>query len=315
MPNQQPATCPYVTGNTITLRLDTPCTQQPTTITGQITQVFEPFTLSSAMVIILDYPSLGLGGEVALKLFDRRFATQFREDEDIEPWTLDIETQYLDYIRNGSAAAFIRKLDSDSTVDGDDGEEDEEEEGTWTTSQNEAYLHHRMRNLYETEVEVYHALKEIQGKHVPRLYACVTVAGSANEYTDIPGVLLQYVRGFQLRDIAAHAPRDAWQGVCEEAISIVHRVGEKGVLNKDVKTRSFIVSGDAGEGFRVFMIDFALCRLRREYRDDEDWWWWKALQDEEGAVGFLMQKYLKGGFVYRRSELYEKLDLEFKSEG
>lgn len=60
--------------------------------------------------------------------------------------------------------------------------------------------------------------------------------------------------------------------------------------------------------FKVFMIDFALCRFRREYKTDNDWRECKAHEDEEGAVGFVMQKYLQGGFVYHRSALYEKLD-------
>lgn len=62
------------------------------------------------------------------------------------------------------------------------------------------------------------------------------------------------------------------------------------------------------------MIDFALCKFRRKYGDEEDWREWKAIQDEEGAVGFVTQRYLGGGFVYRRSDTYRKLDEEFKSD-
>lgn len=34
-------------------------------------------------------------------------------------------------------------------------------------------------------------------------------------------------------------------------------------------------------------------------------------EDEEGAVGFVMQRYLEGGFFYHQSALYEKLDEDY----
>lgn len=60
-----------------------------------------------------------------------------------------------------------------------------------------------MQGLYETEVDIYNTLKGIQGKDIPRLFACVTVPGpdissrdtSATKYIDIPGILLQYIPG------------------------------------------------------------------------------------------------------------------------
>ena len=63
------------------------------------------------------------------------------------------------------------------------------------------------------------------------------------------------------------------------------------------------------------MKDFALCDFRREFEDEEDWRQSQAHQDEEGAVGYVMQRYLKGGFVYQRSALYERLDQDFMMEG
>jgi hypothetical protein len=38
------------------------------------------------------------------------------------------------------------------------------------------------------------------------------------------------------------------------------------------------------------MINFALCSFRREYGDENDWREWKAIRNEEGAVGFVMQR-------------------------
>ncbi|KAJ5378539.1 hypothetical protein N7509_011658 [Penicillium cosmopolitanum] len=54
------------------------------------------------------------------------------------------------------------------------------------------------------------------------------------------------------------------------------------------------------------MIDFALCSFRKDYADDTDWSEWKAMQDEEGAIGLIMQDRLEGGFIYSRSNRYKK---------
>lgn len=43
------------------------------------------------MVVRLDHPELASEGDMVLKLFDRRFATQLRENELICPWTVPLE--------------------------------------------------------------------------------------------------------------------------------------------------------------------------------------------------------------------------------
>ncbi|KAJ5197515.1 hypothetical protein N7449_007994 [Penicillium cf. viridicatum] len=54
---------------------------------ARIIKLFEPFTLSSVMVVRIACSDLALEGDMALKLFDRRFATQLRKDEKLRPWT------------------------------------------------------------------------------------------------------------------------------------------------------------------------------------------------------------------------------------
>jgi hypothetical protein len=62
------------------------------------------------------------------------------------------------------------------------------------------------------------------------------------------------------------------------------------------------------------MIDFALATLREEVQSEGEWRELKATQYEEGAVGYLLQSYHHPNFVYRRSEEYNQLDTDFKSE-
>lgn len=118
-----------------------------------------------------------------------------------------------------------------------------------------------------------------------------------------------------MTDIALHAPREDWQQICEEAIQIVNRIGDRDIRNEDIKTRSFIVRKDPNtEQFKVFMIDFGACVLRRPDEDDDEWREWKAMQDEEGAIGMVMQSKLDGGFKYTRTPESEKLLDEFQRE-
>lgn len=167
----------------------------------------------------------------------------------------------------------------------------------------------------------YKRLKDIQGRDVPLFLGRVTMPGyssqsmAVSKYVDCPGILLQYIEGFPLTDPASYAPKETWQNICEDAIRIVNIIGDRDTLNEDVKPRNFIVHKEpVGSHFKVFMIDFALCKFRRQDQDEQDWREWKAMQDEEGAVGYVMQRYLTGGFIYHRSARYLKLDEEFKME-
>ena len=104
-------------GNTITVQLE----PHKESIAALITHVFEPFTLSCVMVVRL-FQKEGLGNPTVLKLFDRRFASQLREEAEVEPWTMESEAQYHRFIQNGSAAEFITSFDEDYMS------EDEEED-------------------------------------------------------------------------------------------------------------------------------------------------------------------------------------------
>ncbi|KAI9690112.1 MAG: hypothetical protein M1822_009073 [Bathelium mastoideum] len=165
----------------------------------------------------------------------------------------------------------------------------------------------------------------MEGLTIPRLSAVVRLGSSSacapsthtplNVYLDCPGILLEYIEGFPLTDIALHAPREDWQQICEDAIQIINRIGDRHIRNEDVKTRSFIVRKDPqSEKFRVCMVDFGSCVLRKPDESDDEWREWKAMQDEEGAIGLVMQRQLDGGFKYTRSPESKQLMDEFQGE-
>ncbi|CAG8210363.1 unnamed protein product [Penicillium nalgiovense] len=236
------------------------------------------------MVVRLASSSLALEGDVILKLFDRYFATTIREEREICPRTSDIEKEYHQFILDGGASKLFTELKANSELAEQEGDD-------WNDLQLEAYLHHVMLGLYETEVEVYNTLKDSQGNDIPRLFACVTVPHSTceqtipvSQYVDVPGTLLQYIVGVSLSDTAMHAPMECWQSICEDAIRIIHLIGDRGILNEDVKPRNCVLHKNMDNGFKVFMIDFALCHFRKEYQDGTDWMKWKAMEDEEARL-------------------------------
>ncbi|KAJ5378538.1 hypothetical protein N7509_011657 [Penicillium cosmopolitanum] len=185
---------------------------------------------------------------MVLKPFDGRFATELRKAEKLRPWTSDIETHYHQFVLDGGASDFITELNNNNNNNNGDIAQQCE---TWNTSQDEAYLHDYLSDLNETEVQVYDALRDLQRHDVRQLVACVKMQGFSltdpkpvSELIDVSGILLQFIKGFPLSDIAHYTQREQWQSICEETIQILHRIGDRGVLNEDVQTRSFIVQKD-----------------------------------------------------------------------
>jgi tRNA A-37 threonylcarbamoyl transferase component Bud32 len=97
-------------------------------------------------------------------------------------------------------------------------------------------------------------------------------------YDDCPEILLRYIEGFPLHDIAEFAPKTTWQKTCEDAIRIVGILGDRGILNEDVKPWNFIVHQESASSFKASMIDFGMCRLRKKNQDEEDWGEWRRWQ-------------------------------------
>ncbi|GAB1312399.1 hypothetical protein MFIFM68171_02609 [Madurella fahalii] len=153
-------------------------------------------------------------------------------------------------------------------------------------------------------------------------------AAPADVYLDDPqrrhfqikGVLLEYIPGFSLRDLSTNAPPGSWQDIANQAVEIARSLGDHGVLNRDVRPDNFIVchrtsdakgldgreSGEEDGGFHVFMIDFGQSRVRGDNESDFDWGRDKWQQDEEGAVGLVMQHRLQnlGAILYTPSARY-----------
>jgi hypothetical protein len=144
---------------------------------------------------------------------------------------------------------------------------------------------------------------------LPNTPAAQELPQDLEQFFDIPGIVIEHVRGCILGDLGLHAPPTAWQRVCEEAIRVVNLIGEYGLLNEDVKTRNVLVrtKDPAFDSFGVVFIDFGHCRFRQPEQPEAEWVHEKTRKDEEGAIGCVMQGKLKGGFVYVPTERYHCL--------
>lgn len=271
------------------------------------------------MVVELDIPSCR--DQCILKLYDRRFAEQLRRDEDAAPWDTQIEDQYYKYAHSGLA---LKSFELWSAKSDEDEYWEDEQRGEWDHAQVEAYLQFLCLRTYRMEKHAYDLLSDIQGKHIPRLLGEVILETSTEPNSDsdslsgsldCPGILLQYIRGFPLTDLADNIPRTSWQYVCDEAIKKVHRIGDRGVCNRDINSRSFVVKGGTDTATsQVYMLDFGLCAFRSRAKDEREFRAWQADQDEEGAVGYVMEGKLNGVYKYHKSDRSERLLDEFKSE-
>ena len=275
-------------------------------VRARIRQLLAPCTLSCCMIVDLlseDYHE----NTAFLKLCDRRFSDQLRDDYGIDAWTREAEKEYIDAVRTGSACQFLHELRTIPDLEEDTGED-------WNDSQIETFLAEQARSLFDAETTVYDVLRDIQGELVPqlmeRIQIVLSLPDTSSDATDllcIKGILLQYIEGFSLSKLQNYAPESIWQDIVNQAIAIVQIIGDHGVLNRDVRPDNFIVQHASSGCYRVFMIDFGLARLRGSNESDREWAKAKLIKDEEGAVGLVMKKRLaKEGFrlQFQNSDRY-----------
>lgn len=271
--------------------------EDESTIEVKIVRFIQPTTLSCVMEV----ECLAASGPAKrpahsiLKLYDWRYATQLRLDHKINPWSQSHEDAYREYVENNDAAKFVAAL------------EDETDDNLWDTAQNEAYLSEVCRDLHQCELKAYGCLKDLQGKSVPRFFANVHINAFSTEnfFFEVQGIMIEFVKGYSLSDLAKNEPRSAWQSICDEAIRTVNLIGDHQVLNEDIKPHNILIrKQETLSKHEVFIIDFAQCRFRGDYESEADWKHEKWRQDEEGAIGYVMAHKLKGAVEYKPSYRY-----------
>lgn len=195
---------------------------------------------------------------------------------------------------------------NDNGQEAEAGEEDDESESdTATPGEKLREIHDMCLEYHASEYAVYSRLHDLQGTEVPRFYSSLWLdpdyTSSSNSQSNpdisIPGILIEYIDGVSLEDTETLVPREHWHPICNASMVAVNKLGDYDVLNEDVRPENILIRN---ADYSVVMIDFAQARLRR---DDECWQEWKEckwMQDEEGAIGYVMGKKL--GYDYCKTK-------------
>lgn len=287
---------PYEEGKTLILSVTEGVPSNKHTIKLQILRPIQPNTLSCVMEVDV----LAVSGSTKpakhsiLKLYDWRYATQLRQDHGVGQWDPYHEDIYRTFVEESGAKEFISALEDHNSVD----------DQLWDTARNETFLFDYCRDLHSCEVEAYSRLEDLQERHVPRFFAAVRLNAftTPNAFFEVRGILLEFISGYSLADLAKHAPQSSWQRICDETIRTVNLISHHGILNEDVKPRNVLIRRrDKFSECEVVVIDFAQCRFRATGQSEAAWKHEKWRQDEEGAIGYGMAHKLNGAFEYRPS--------------
>ncbi|KAI9714547.1 MAG: hypothetical protein M1812_006352 [Candelaria pacifica] len=298
---------PYFADNLLRLQVVSSSSTElilPSLIDVKIIQLIEPVTISPVMKVVLRDAS---GGEktAILKLYDRRLSPGYRVDymQKFDPWDLQREGEYRTAVARGQAAAYIQWMDDDQPED--DSDDFDDRMGS-EIAQDESDVHRHCMLTHAHELAVYERLQKLQGHDIPKLFANVRLhrssldpsapTGDTAKYFEIPGLLMEYIDGFPMSEIDAYAPSESWQAVIDDGLEIVNHLTDHGVLNRDTKPRNILVrKADNEAGYKAIMIDFGLGSIRDPSKPDGDlqWRYDKWSEDEQGAIGVVMEGTLK----------------------
>lgn len=249
-----------------------------------------------------------------LKLFDRRFSKAFRDEV---PWSTARERAFV-------KAATIGREGLDDFVFSLCALENYREQTAqaWTVAQREACLAVDIADVYYDELSVYDALQDFQGQSIPRFVASLeldisplgvdipprdpSAAFATFEPFIVKGILLERIEGFTLWDMPDRGvPRWQWQGLVDKARRMLDILDDNEILNMDVQPQNFIVAPltdkpESADDYKVYMIDFGMCRFREENESNLVWSVAKNTYNGDGRLFYWMNIRLeREGFALR----------------
>ncbi|KAG4291614.1 hypothetical protein FPRO06_13835 [Fusarium proliferatum] len=140
----------------------------------------------------------------------------------------------------------------------------------------EAALWWETRTHFETEVEAYKRLKDIQGLFIPRMYAsirCLTTSASASknvdDYYSVNDILLQFIPGRSLWDLpespSSPTSQQEWASIVQRIVQGAHEINKREVILNDSCPRNVAVDADSHQ---PFIIDLAQCYFKDQLFKD-----------------------------------------------
>ncbi|KAF9784166.1 hypothetical protein IL306_008275 [Fusarium sp. DS 682] len=276
-------------------------------------------TMSPVMLVHSD-----TGSSAILKLYDRRFGTQFRAYyRNFTPYDDQAKAAFHSFLQRGVMGPFLEELDEEQSRTGHTprtaSELRDEADGV---TKFEAALWRFANKDFKTETEAYTRLQDLQGVSIPKLYAVMRLlTGSKKDgYLDIYGVLLEPIVGWSLDALPdspdTPASQEEWTSIIQHAVDAAHEVNKRGIILDDSAPRNVVVDQTT---YQPFLIDFAQCFFKDTMfspREEEAEGWDADLEyceiardhDNPGAIGRVMQRRLQKMFGW-------KLDIAYPESG
>jgi hypothetical protein len=154
---------------------------------------------------------------------------------------------------------------------------------------------------HEVELDIYDRLVDMQGTHVPTIFADVRLNlqhdttgkdESLTQYSEVRAILMEYIPGFPLSDIVTEVLESDWAPICDQAIEVIRKITDNDFINFDIQTRNILVRRSEEGSYEVFYLNFGECGLRDLSDSDEIWRARKCQKNEEGAVDYIMMNYI-----------------------
>lgn len=281
------------TEHEIFLNLEDGSSEVSTPMIATVIKSFEPFSISPVMHVRLSTsnPNALLPSEAILKLYDRRYTFDERDYYKSGPWPPSRERAH----QESKARGGWKDGKAPNPIDRDTDWKD------WGAGEMESFLEAIVHQSYTNELSVYRHLRVLQGTQIPKLYGEVSLRYDDLEL-EVRGILIEYIPSFSLKQVPELVPKGGWDVIGNEAIALVNRLSDQGIINSDARLDNILVK--TTDPKHLVMIDFGMARVRLEDENDEKWRKLKRWQDEEGAVGYVYAKHLKGKYKYKPSLRY-----------
>jgi hypothetical protein len=146
-----------------------------------------------------------------LKLYDRRFAKQLREGHYASPWNQELASEYQKFVIDGRASESLKNCRERSREDNSwEYDLEKPDDSSITRTERETYLQSECFRIQNAELTAHGELREMQGKDIPRMLHRISLRTQPGpdlkdeEYFDVHGILLEYISGFPLHDLAEY---------------------------------------------------------------------------------------------------------------
>ena len=240
----------------------------------QILHAYVPFTMAVVLRVQLDpntdqdqlCSGLSKSQEYVIKLFDHRYSEGLRKYHDCAGATYgyDKVVAHQIYLSKPTVKDMVAWHDAGHLLTND-------LDGTRYDGAIEACISSRALEMWRKETEVYRHLEELQGTMIPRSFGSLEYPPSTIEYRNegrgrnvpenlrldtrpfaIPGIILEYIQSTTIRDYldsllagcSLNSPSANWERVafvCNEAVASSRKIGQLGVLNRDVRLDNILV--------------------------------------------------------------------------